>query len=181
MKNIQYVSRFYKWLFQIMFCILPIIYVVFWINAPSPIFSEVYGFSMSFVPDEILITQALTKGTKMLGFMVGLIPLSIHLFTLYFLIVLFKQFERNNIFAKINVHYIKRIGYTVLAGQLLNPLYQALISPVLTWHNPPGQRVVTITLSGTNLGLLLTSLLIILISWIMAEGYKLKEEQDYTV
>ena len=181
MRKIQRVSRFFKWVFQIIFCILPITYIIFWINAPAPVFST-YGFILSFIPQgTMIVSTVLPTDTKLLAFVIGLIPLAVHLFILYFLVRLFRSFEKSEIFSKRNVGHIKWIGYTILIGQLLQPLYQALMSAALTWHNLPGTRVIEISFTGTNVGLVLTALLIILISWIMAEGQKLQEEQEYTV
>ena len=57
------------------------------------------------------------------------------------------------------------------------------MSAALTWGNPRGshERMAAISFSGTNVAILLTALLIILISWIMAEGHKLAEDQKYTI
>ncbi len=60
-------------------------------------------------------------------------------------------------------------------------LYQALIGFMLTWRNPPGHRFVSITLDQTNIGIILVALMVILISWIMLEGCKIREEQQLTV
>lgn len=104
------------------------------------------------------------------------------LLILYFLIQLFKHYENGEIFSIKNIRYIKDIAITILYGQLLiNPLYQAMISAVLTWHNPVGERTALIMFSSTNIGLLLGAILIILVSWIMQEGHQLQKEQQYTV
>ncbi|EKD70101.1 MAG: hypothetical protein ACD_46C00636G0004 [uncultured bacterium] len=80
------------------------------------------------------------------------------------------------------MQYIKYIGYTLLIGQfIINPVYEAILSAMLTWHNPQGERMAMISFTGTNLGIVLTALLIILISWIMAEGYKINEDRKYTI
>ena len=72
----------------------------------------------------------------------------------------------------------------LLVGQLIiNPIYEGLISMLLTWDNPAhqGLRIAKIGFDQTNLGILFTALLVILISWIMAEGYQLREEQQLTI
>ena len=61
------------------------------------------------------------------------------------------------------------LGLT-LGRQVLKPLHQLLLSGALTMHNPPGQRYITISLSGTDIGIVLTGLLIFLISWIIQKG-----------
>jgi hypothetical protein len=183
MKKIQCVSKLFAWLFIIIFALLPTLVVVFWINAPTPIsfVGTKTGFFVSFIPKGITILHPLSAQTKQLGFLVSLIPLTVNLFILYFLIKLFRQFSRGDIFSVSNITYIKRIGYTLLIGQLLGMIHEGLMSAVLTWHNPPGHRMIGISLSGTNIGILLMALLIILIAWIMTEGNKLKEEQEYTI
>lgn len=183
MKKIQIVSKFFECLFIILFILLPIFLVIFWINAPTPISldGEKTGIFLNFIPNGIKILHPLAAKTKQLGFLISLIPLIIQLLILYFLIKLFHQFSTGDIFSIKNIIYIKRIGYTLLFGQLLGTIHQALITAVLTWHNPPGHRIISISFSGTNMAIVLTALLLILISWIMTEGYKLKEEQIYTI
>ena len=125
----------------------------------------------------------LTTTTKILGFVVNLIPTGVQLFVLYFLIKLFRLYEKSEIFSLENVRYIKKVGYTLLIGQLINPIYEVLMSVTLTWNNylHGVPRYAVITFNGTNIGILLTALMVILISWIMAEGCRLRDEQQYTI
>ena len=105
----------------------------------------------------------------------------IELYILYSLIKLFGLYSKGEIFSVNNVRYIRNIGYALLFTQIVNPLYQVLMGAVLTLHNPPGHRFLSITLDQTNLGIILIALIVILISWIMAEGCKLREEQQLTI
>ncbi len=183
MNKIQRVSKFFKWMFQITFILMPILLILFWINAPSPVSSTAanHGFVISYIPKGIKILHTLSANTKLLGFVISLIPLTVNLFILYFLIRLFKLFEACEIFSYKSVRYIKYVGYTLLIGQVVSPIHQALLSAALTWHNPHGERVISVSLSGTNLGILLMALLIILVSWLMSEAYKMQEDQKYTI
>lgn len=101
--------------------------------------------------------------------------------TFYFLIKLFQLYERTEIFTLRNVTYIRNIGYAMLVKQLLNPVYQGLITGALTFNNPHGYRYATIGFGSTDLIAIVTALIIILVSWIMAEGCKLNDEQKYIV
>lgn len=123
----------------------------------------------------------LTALTKLYGFLTCLIPLSVTLYVLYTLISLFKQYEKGIIFSFGTVRCYRQVGYGLLVGQLLAPVYQLLLSLVLTWHNPPGYRNMTMVFTGVNIGVLLIALMIIFLSWIMKEGLKIKEEQAYTI
>lgn len=183
MKKIQRISLCFRWLFQIIFMVMPVLLVIFWMNAPKPLSATAahFGFGMNFIPRYITFFHPLSPMTKFSGFLVSLIPLAVSLLVLYFLIRLFKRFEQCDFFCYQNVRYIKYIGLTLFIGQLLHPAYQALLTYVLTLHNYPGKPMVMISFTGADIGVLLTALAILLVSWIMAEGYKLKEEQQYTV
>lgn len=183
MDKIKKVSLLFRILFQIAFVALPIIVVLFWIYTPlfTKLANSSLGLTISFIPRGTIILHPLSPTTKLLSFIVTLIPVSVIEYILYCLIKLFRFYEQGEIFAIHTVRYIKKVGYAMLIGQALNPVYDALISGVLTWDNPHGQRVAFITFSGTNFAIILTAFLIILVSWIMAEGYRLQEEHKYIV
>lgn len=182
MNKIQRVSKFFRILFQIAFIALPLLEITFWLNAPNSLkfLGDAIHFDM--VP-QVPILHPLSDTTKFLGFCVNMIPASVFLYILYSLIKLFRLYEKGEIFSIQIVHYFRNVGYALLIGQLINPIYQALISVLLTWNNSlhGAKRYLTITLDGTNVGLILTGLFVILISWIMAEGCKLREEQQLTI
>jgi hypothetical protein len=69
----------------------------------------------------------------------------------------------------------------MLVGQVVNIIYEALISFALTFHNPAGHRVVVAGFDNLDVYNILTATMIIVISWIMAEGCRLQEENQYTV
>lgn len=119
--------------------------------------------------------------TRVIGYLVSLAPMVVELCIIYFLIKLFQLYEKGEIFSLQNVRYIRNIGLVLLIEQVVSPIYEAVMGLVLTWGNPPGHRYASITLDGTNVGIVLTALLIILISWIMAEACQLHEEQELTI
>jgi hypothetical protein len=65
--------------------------------------------------------------------------------------------------------------------EIIKPITDFLLGFILTSGNPPGFRVAMITISDANMGVILTSLLIILTSWIMSEGRKLHDEQQLII
>lgn len=183
MQRIQRVSLFFRILFQLSIIIIPTSLIFFWIKGPTPvpIFPN-FGVFLNFIPKGIQIIHSLSPWEKFSGFLISMIPTSINLITLYFLLKLFRLYEQGEIFSINNVRYLRNIGYVLLIGELLaEPIYQALISGVLTWGNGHGHRFIQITMGGSNLGMILLAFFIILISWIMAEGCKLREEQQLTI
>ena len=188
MHKIKRASFFFRILFQISFCLLPVLLILFWVIGPTsptpPTSSSSMKFGASFIPGTIpmdAIALPLSNTTKLLGFLVSLIPALVTECTLYFLIRLFRRYEHGEIFTLQNVNYFKKIGYTLLIGEALHPIYYAILTTILSWNNPIGKRYAAISITTPNLNVIVIAFLIILISWVMAEGYKLREEQQYTV
>lgn len=182
MNKIKHVSLFFRLIFQIVFIALPVLLIASWIVAPDELVLLIGIFRLNPIPAAYhgAILHTLTISEKTLGFLVSSIPMIVQMLVLYFLIKLFKLYEKGNIFSIQHVRYIRNIGYALLIGQLIQPFYQFVMG-FLTLHNPPHHRFAAITLDQTNIGMILTALLVILISWIMAEGCKLHEEQQLTV
>lgn len=209
MNKIQKVSLFFRIIFQICFIALPIWIAFKWIiaikSAPYTPFDPISHFragiyyvghlarnlpmmhDYAVYPHPFLsignlpIMQPFSITTKIFGFLINMIPVGVNLFILYYLIKLFSAYERGEIFLMRNVQYIKKIGYWLLAGQLLNLVYQALQSFNLTWQNPHGYRVIAVSVNAINISIVFVALLIILISWIMAEANKLQADHDLTI
>jgi len=180
MNKIKFVSRIFRILFQVTFFVLPACLVLYWLNAPEPLSILGNAINLDLIPHgarDFPLILNLSDQTKLLGFLVSLIPATLILLVCYFLIKLFRLYEKNEIFTLNNILYLRKIATTVVVGELIVlPIYQALLSVVLTWHYHPHFVIITI-----NFGILLLSLLLVLISWIMAEGYQLQEEQKYIV
>ena len=183
MNKIKKISLFFRALFQILFIVLPILLIVAWVQSAGT-FEMVAGvINLNYVPavyvNNILHPVNITE--KMLALGAGCLPLFVQLYILFSLIRLFKLYEQGVIFETDNVRYIRNIGYALIVTEIINALYQGLIGFILTWHNPPGHRFSSITLDHTNIGVILVALMVILISWIMLEGCKIREEQQLTV
>ena len=181
MHKIHLVSTLLLWVFRILLILLPISLILFWANAPLGTIHRYFGEGWASILAVNYMTQVpsvigpLSLETKLIGLCISLIPFTINLLTLIFLIRLFKNYAANIIFSLQNVIYIKRIGWILLLGQFLVPIYDALMSAALTWHNPPGHRLIAISFDKTNFAVILFAVMVILISWVMAEAYKDQE------
>jgi hypothetical protein len=204
MNRIKRVSLFFKWVFLIVLIALPMLTIVSWIYAPdtlvllagfikvSAIPANYAGMHLYTLPGahfgptstgvvEKALLHSLTVKEKIIGCLISMIPTFISMFITYSLIKLFDLYAKGDIFSIKHVKYIRNIGYALLLGQIIEPFYQFAMGVVLTMNNPIHYRYASITLDQNNVGILLTSLLVILISWIMAEGYQLREEQRLTI
>ena len=183
MQNIQRVSSLFRLLFQTVFVAMAVLSLIAWLNVPEPLhfLGQNTDFVFSVIPRHLPILQPLQPMQHFYCFLLGLIPLGIHLGMIYYLIQLFSLYEEGKIFFMANVVATRRIGWLLVIQQIVNPIYEAVVTPLLTWYNPVGERVISADFSNGNVGLLLMGAMIILVSWIMAEGCKLREEHDLTV
>lgn len=180
--KITKVSSLFHWIFLAIIFALPIVHLLSWIYAPVPFdVSGKLGFFTTVVPQGTEILHPLSVSTKIMGFLVGSIPVILIEFILYFLIKLFKLYKKGEIFSLKNVNYIKSIGKILLLTQFANFICNGILSGLLSWHNPHGFRAIRLTISTLHIGMIFMSFLIILISWIMAEGCHLRDEQQLTI
>lgn len=183
MNKIKFVSRFFRSLFIAALCVLPVATAIAWYYAPTQVPALIPNMRYSAIPlaYQQQALPMLSDTQKLLGFFIASIPMAVTLFILITLIKLFGLYERGKIFTLQHVRYISRIGYALLLGQIANIVSEAAIGVLLTWHNSPGQRVLSVTLDQTNLEVVLIALMVVLVAWIMAEGCKLQEEQQFTI
>lgn len=179
MNRIQRISLILRVVFQIAFVLWPIMLITYWSFAPRLIPS--FSYFIRLIPDGLEILHPITPTDACWGLLIGLLPSAIIMAILYFLIKLFKLYEQGKIFTVLNVKYIKNVGITMLIGQVVNFIYEGLISFALTFHNPAGHKVATVSFGTFDVYNILTAIMVIVISWIMAEGCKLQEEHQYTV
>lgn len=182
MDRIKTVSHWFRILFQAVFVFESVILVWFWMNgAQTPTLWGSIHPTILPLNINVSIPATMSPLTKLLGFLVSCIPTGITLGVYYCLIKLFSLYERAEIFTATNVNYIKKIGYLLLASALVEPFYEALITFILSFHAEPGHRFATASFGTTNISEIVMALIIILVSWIMTEGCKLRDEQAYTV
>jgi hypothetical protein len=80
-----------------------------------------------------------------------------------------------------NAKYFKNIGITMLVGNIVGFVQRALTSFALTYHNPVGHKTMFMSFGSNDVFQILFALTVIIISWILAEAYKLEEEQKGTI
>lgn len=203
--KIRNISMSFRIIFQILLVVLPLTLIISWTYAPEELRFAAGVFKLQAIPDNYAgmhtytkpgthflpteiwkddkaILHTLTPNEKILGGLVSAVPTLIKMFILYCLISLFKRYEKGDIFSIQHVKYFRNIGIALLAEQLIiQPIYQFVMGVVLTMNNPPHHRFASITFDQTNIAILFTAILLVLMSWIMSEGNKLREDQQLTI
>lgn len=118
---------------------------------------------------------------KLIIFAIQLIPLSITILICHKLARLFHLYEKGVLFEIENFKIIKKISIYMIIGELLQLIYQPLITAALSFNNPVGQRFASITLGSTNASTLVTAFIILIASWIVKEAHQLKNDVQLTI
>lgn len=181
LNKIQRVSYWSRRFFQFLLLAIPCWSLIFWLNVQYFYTNHPQATTL-FISKTLTILHPFTAFEIWWGLLISfLFSTGFTMLILYFLIGLFKLYEQGEIFTLQSVQYLKKIGYAILASQIAGLFYDAALSLALTFNNPAGQRVVTLGVNQNNAFAITTAIMIIFISWIMAEACKLREEQEYTV
>ena len=184
MNKVQKLSRFFKWVFAVIFWGWPIMLLLIWFQNQNNFLAGGLGFAINnFIPANIIghLLEPLPLTVKVWGFMVSWIPATIGMLIAFSLMRLFSCYQRGAIFVIESIRYIRHVGILMFIWALLNPIYQVLMSLAVTLENPVGQKVIAINLDADYFRNLITAGIVFLIAYIMQEGVKLREEQALTV
>ncbi|WP_019217840.1 DUF2975 domain-containing protein [Legionella tunisiensis] len=112
---------------------------------------------------------------------IQLLPLSITVMIFNKLAKLFNLYGTGNLFEEANIKLIKSISIYMIVGELIQLIYQPLITAALSFNNPAGERFASITLGTTNASTLITAFIILIASWILKEANQLKSDSQLTI
>ena len=188
MKKIQTVSTYLIASFNIILWSYPILLTLLWtLKDWAPIRALV---NIGMLRNDVLTPEGMVSLSSLtltplswsIGYMaaiVGFMPLFLGLFVLK---RLFQNYKRGSIFLLENAQKYKYIGgLFILNALLIKPLSDMMMVLSATLSNPPGHRYITVDFGTPNVEDIICGLLVIVISWIMAESYKLKEDQTLTI
>ncbi len=174
-KKLQIVSRRFRILLQTVMFVIPLANGLFWISAnqlPEFLQRECLPYAEHFpLPWTALV----------MGFVVTMLPSGVGVYGVYCLKCLFALYEKGQVFQAQNVYWYKQLSRVFLWLCGVGFLSRGLLSVVLTLHQPPGQRMLALSISSEDLNLLVLGGILAVIAWVMDEGRKLQEEADLTV
>ncbi|AFM24101.1 DUF2975 domain-containing protein [Desulfomonile tiedjei] len=154
---------------------LPFVVAAFWV-----FFNQVYS-SLRMVPLPVRVDHDLSGLTRLLAFSADLIPLAATIYGLLRLRDLFGLYENGLIFTERNVHCFRSLGRTLLVWVGCDIVRYSILSVVLTLENPPGQRLLVVGINSGELAGVFTAIVVLIISWVMEEARKLREDQQLIV
>jgi hypothetical protein len=176
--RITRVSRKLRLTCTCLIIVLPIMYALFWV-----FFNQIYFYPGTHQQISLpaRVNHDLSGLTRFLAFLADLIPLAATLYGLRKLRELFLLYENGRIFTQDNVRCIRSLGRTLIAWVGCNFVRWSLLSVILTLENPPGQRVISVGLQGSDFTGVFVGIVVLIISWVMDEARKLADEQALIV
>lgn len=173
--RIQNASRILRLVLIVLFGLLPILTGLYWALLNTLI------DTLPTSPVPAYVSLPIPVSTRLFGFLVSLLPLSVTLYGVANLIALFKLYESGKIFTFANVVCFKRLSRVLISWFIVGLAMDPLMSVAMTVHNPPGRHMLTIGVESPDVTALLVGAILAVITWVMEEGRKLQEEQDHLI
>lgn len=123
------------------------------------------GSNLPLGHDQVLAAAAITA-----------VPFSVMLWGLWNARAMFKDFARGHAFSSAAALHLHRFGVAVLAQAPLGPLTATALALALSLANPPGQRILLLTLSSNDYIALVVGGVLIALASVMREAARLAEE-----
>ena len=127
------------------------------------------------------VPVVLTWQTRLAGFAVSMIPLSVLVYALHQAYELFNCYRLGDIFNAQGPARLRRIGFSMLLLAVLRPITNMLLGIILTISNPPGQQIVALSVSLDDYMIATFGGLILAIGHVMVEAKRLADDHSQIV
>ena len=163
--------------FSILLLIIPIYYAGYWLLI-NEIPSSLVNVN---IESTSLIRNVLSLKLKTIGFIASL-PVLFSLFTVVkSLQKLFSLYKEGEIFSFKHVKLFKKCATSLLLWVIFSILYESSKSVIFSISNPPGERILTLGISSSEITTILVGVTVFVLAWVMDEGRVLNEEIKLTV
>ena len=116
--------------------------------------------------------------SRTLGVLISAVPLAILAYGLNEVRLIFRDFGRGETVSQTLARRLERFGAAVALQGLVNPVVATLLGLALTLGNPPGQRVLAISLASHDVVSVLVGLLVIGVGAVMREAARIARENE---
>lgn len=170
MTKIQRISRILQILLILTLTFIPVLFI--YNNFITRIHFFTSPVTHGFIT--VILNQHLPKISCVLNFFQTLIQMVM----IFCLIKLFGLYANGLVFEAGNTKYIQRVGICLVAKEIFNPIMQGVMMYFVTKHNAVIKHQISISLTPDQLHNLLMGIMIILVSWVMYEAAKIKQDND---
>lgn len=127
------------------------------------------------------VPVALDGAARLTAFAASMIPMTVLLYLLHQAYALFDAFRIGNVFSTDAPVRLRRIGSCIVALAILRPLTSTLLGLILTWTNPPGQRILALSLGIDDYMIAALGGLVLAIGHVMTEAARIAEDNRQIV
>ncbi len=170
LSRVRSVSRLMAGLTLAMMLLAAAAYAVFWLNEAAV--ARFLEGHLSTAADHF----ALTPKIWATAFAISLLPVLFYLFGLWQVWLLFRAFARGQVFAEATGRRIGWIGVVIAVLPLVSILAGSAWSVAASIDNPPGERELSVSLSGVDLLGVLLGILLVIIGWVIREAARIADE-----
>jgi hypothetical protein len=180
LKSIKSRARFLE-LF-LFFCIPLIIgsFIYTWTYGMIKDFSATDGLS-ALLPPPTICTASLSMFERLLGMFVDGVSVFLLVWALFCFIRILQGFQRGEIFAQHTLYLFAKMSRVVFAWALYDFFESIPLSLATTISHPVGHRVLGVSITSSNVINIFIVGCFLVISSIIYEGVRLKNEQDLTI
>jgi hypothetical protein len=180
MKKIKSASRVLSLLFQALCFIFPIgvLYMMFFHLEMMMRFIDASSLASPYISYKL---SHFTYSHQAVILAIQAIPVSITVYIFHQLAKLFGLYEKGFLFEEENIRLIRSISLFMMIGELIQLIYQPMMTVALTFNNAPGERLASITIGTSNLSTFITGMIIFIASWIIKEAQQLKSDAELTI
>lgn len=174
-QKIQKASHRLQQVLRVCLVLVPSVSLVVWLtinNAPQAMQAAV-------LPHYVQLPLPLWG--RLLGFLTSMLHVGVAMYGIIVLMRLFRHYEEGRIFRLENVRCFRSLSRALLLWFAASVVSVPIRSLALTLHHPPGQHYIELSLGSPDLTALLVGLVVGVIAWVMDEGRKLQEQQDYMI
>ena len=123
-------------------------------------------------PGSITITPAV----QFYGALISLVPLGLGIFGMVQVWFLFGEYAQGRIFTAIASRRLRRLAWSLIAAAATQVVARTLHGLVLTMNNPPGKKMLVLSVSSNDYSFLIFGVLLLGIAWVMVEATRLAQE-----
>ncbi len=124
---------------------------------------------------------ALDDGTRLLGFLISMLPMSVLIYALFEAFRLLSNVGRGQVFTNDTAARLRRIGLAIIALALIRPLTGAVLGIALTAGRGPGARELAIGLSLDDYMIAVFGGLFLILAQVMLQATRIADEHRQIV
>lgn len=175
LSRVRRVSKIMKFCCTLAIPLVPIVLGVMWAT-----FDMWAGTHPEFVHLRPL-ADPMPASSLLIGFAIAMFPGGLVMFAAWRLRSLFASYAEGSVFTAATARCLRDFALSIILIAAAKPVTGALLSVVLTVPNPPGQRMLSISLGSDDLTTVFIGCVFLVIAWIMEEGRKIADEQAQIV